>query len=116
LRARIFSVLGALGRAPTAHELGELFPDPAGAAAVGELTFMALPATEEKNWVAAAALRLKLRRLLELNRDFQGRVQAMELAGEAVQDDLMAEWRHVGESIRVVREQIDQVLTKQKGF
>ncbi len=115
LRARLFSVLAALGRAPGPKELGELFPDPAAAAAVGELSFLALPAESGREWVQASALRLKLKRLLELNRDFQGRAQAMELAGETVQPDLLAEWRHVGEAIREVRAEIDQILAKRKG-
>lgn len=114
LRARIFSVLSALGRVPASGELGELFPDPAAARSVHELTFLRLPAEGGGDWVRAAALRLKLKRMLDLNRDFQGRVQAMEL-GEEVSADLLAEWRHVGEAIRGLRADIDRLLEAQKG-
>jgi DNA primase len=115
LRARLFSVLAALGRVPGSRELGELFPDPAAARAVTELTFLRLPAGSERDWVRTGALRLKLKRMLDLNRDFQGRVQAMELAGEEVSADLLEEWRHVGEAIRGLRAEIDRILEAQKG-
>lgn len=115
LRARLYSVLAALGRVPDSRELGELFPDPAAARAVSELTFLRLPAGSASEWVRQSALRLKLKRMLDLNRDFQGRVQAMELAGEEVSADLLAEWRHVGEAIRGLRAEIDRILEAQKG-
>ncbi|MCP4546016.1 MAG: DNA primase [bacterium] len=115
VRARLFSNLVALGRVPGSRELGEIFPDPAATAAINELTFLEMPGQSKDNWVQASALRLKLKALLELNRDFQGRVQAMELAGEPVPADLLGEWRHVGEAIRSLRAEIDQVLEKQKG-
>jgi DNA primase len=115
LRARLFSVLAALGRVPSSRELGELFPDPAAARAVTELTFLRLPAGSARDWVRTSALRLKLKRMLDLNRDFQGRVQALELAGEEVSADLLAEWRHVGEAIRGLRAEIDRILEAQKG-
>ena len=115
LRARIFSTLSALGRAPLSEELGELFPDPAAAGTVHELTFLERPEGSGRQWVRTSALRLKLKRMLDLNRDFQGRVQAMELAGEELQADLMTEWRHVGEAIRALRAEIEQILAEQKG-
>ncbi len=115
LHGRIFSVLSELGRPPRPEELGKLFPDPAAGAVVNELTFLDPPRSDTANWARASALRIKLKRYLELNRDFQGRVQALELSGEPVQPDLMAEWRHVGESIRRLRAEIDAVLAKQKG-
>jgi DNA primase len=115
LRARIFTTLATLGRVPKPAELGELFPDPAASAAVNELTFLELPKQGQQNWARTGALRLKLQALLELNRDFQGRVQAMELAGESVPPDLLSEWRHVGESIRELRSEIDQIQDAQKG-
>ncbi len=115
LRARIFSTLAALGRVPASEELGELFPDPAAAGTVHELTFLDRPEGSGQQWVRTSALRLKLKRMLDLNRDFQGRVQAMELAGEELQADLMAEWRHVGEAIRALRAEIERILAEQKG-
>ena len=115
LHGRIFSVLAALGRPPLPEELGRLFPDPAAAAVVNELTFRDPPAGDHENWAKANALRLKLRRYIEMNRDFQGRVQALELSGEELQPDLMTEWRHIGETIRSLRSEIDAVLSKQKG-
>ncbi len=115
LRARIFTTLLALGRVPASEELGELFPDPAAAGTVHELTFLGRPEGSGPEWVRTSALRLKLKCMLELNRDFQGRVQAMELTGEEVQADLLAEWRHVGESIRNLRAEIEQILAEQKG-
>lgn len=115
LRARIFTVLKTLGREPASEELGELFPDPAAAGAVHELTFLERPAGTGAEWVRTSALRLKLKRMLDLNRDFQGRVQAMELAGEEVQADLLTEWRHVGETIRDLRAEIERILAEQKG-
>jgi hypothetical protein len=42
-------------------------------------------------------------------------VQALELAGEEVSADLLAEWRHVGEAIRGLRAEIDRILEAQKG-
>jgi DNA primase len=117
LRERICRTLLALGRPPTPRELGELFPDPAAQAAVNELTFLASPeaVAPDLDWVRAGALRLKLRHLIGRNRDFQGRVQAMELAGDELPAELLDEWRHVGQAIREAREQLDRTLSKQKG-
>jgi DNA primase len=115
LRSRIFTTLIALGRIPASEELGELFPDPAAAGTVHELTFLERPEGTGLQWVRTSALRLKLKCMLDLNRDFQGRVQAMELAGVDIQADLLSEWRHVGESIRNLRAEIESILAEQKG-
>ncbi len=109
--SRIFSILRQLGRVPRAEDLDSLFPDPGAARQVHELSF--LDVSRQGDWVRPAALRLKLSGLLERNRDFQGRVQALELAGESVPAELLEEWRHLGERIRSLREELDRSLSKE---
>jgi DNA primase len=108
--ARIFNSLQQLGRVPSAEDLGRLFPDQGAARQVHELSFLGV--SRDGAWVRPAAFRLKLSGLLERNRDFQGRVEALELAGEKVPADLLEEWRHLGERIRTLREDLDRSLGK----
>jgi len=110
--SRIFGTLKHLGRVPTVEDLGRLFPDPGTSRLVHELSF--LEVSRQGAWVRPAALRLKLAGLLERNRDFQGRVEALELAGDGLPAELLEEWRHLGERIRTLRKELDQSL-KQEG-
>jgi DNA primase len=112
--ARIFSVLSELGRIPEAKELDQLFPDEASAHRVHELTFLPPPGDGLGLWAKAASLRIRLRVLMERNRDFQGRVQALEVSGESIPGELLEEWRHLGEKIRLLKSDLDETL-KQKG-
>ena len=51
--------------------------------------------------------------MLERNRDFQGRVQALELAGEEIPAELLEEWRHLGEGIGKLRAEIDKTFRQE---
>lgn len=110
--SRIFSVLRQLDRIPTVEDLGKLFPDPGTSRLVHEMSF--LDVSRQGDWVKPAALRLKLAGLLDRNRDFQGRVEALELTGDGVPAELLEEWRHLGERIRTLRKELDRSL-KQEG-
>jgi len=107
---RIFGTLRQLGRKPGLRDLDRLFPDAGAARLVHELSF--LRPSPGGEWVRPAALRLKLSGLLERNRDFQGRAEALELAGEKVPAELLDEWRHLGEKIRSLRKELDRSLGK----